>query len=873
MGTMRRPPAVPAAAPGSPEASSAGPENPGGPDRPGSGRPRSEPPKSGRPRSGPAVALHRARTVLGWSAAIWLVLVYLSIPDLRPGLRSVLGLGYLLLLWFFVARTKTLSWASLGALFAIGLPWALVVALLTRILAEGPGQVAVDDLGARTALAAVAEPSLILLPVLVLTVLAPTRVRGFSVADWLLTGLVGGLAFQAVEELARLRGAHAEYGPGLLSGGSSLLPHAGFAGRPVLAALIGVTIGFGVAGWRHGGKPQLHPAARIAWRVLAVLAPLGCWWAVVSVQAGWNATLAVGDRWLTTDAPSMPWLLRLGWRLGQHGFGLGWLLLLLLLIALLVDAGRLRNAAELAEDPLPYPFAPTLAADQWAGRLTRWAGTRSTLPVAAAVWLIAAGAAVVAYAVRDLVVVLLGYARAARPSAHHRAGRRPSRRAGHRPDRRPGRSAAADSVPEPAISASAISGSAISGSVPGDREPGTGPGIREPRWTAIARGCAAGVMVRTIRAEAIALAAGPDTPIARRATRVAGGIGLLGVLLAVFWLGPHWAGGIGDSVTAGPGGPVGSAGAGSGPAAGLAGTVAALGPWWSALAVWQYAVVGVGFVALMVFSAGPLDLPGAGGRSVWFAVRRPSGDRLIDQARSYLALSSPTELAVDGTGAVLGFVPAAVAGPRTGKQVRGAVQQFVAGPQTFIADRRAAARYAAEPPTEPIAIITVRSRTVELPPVKLADGRLLSALTEDDERLFLGELDELARDLARDAARDRTVNAQYRARIYGDEERLISLRPEKWSDGQNPAYGMVADTVYYDGRGESWYLPDTLPESIRHKAHLELDRRLIEFATVVYYPASPYRALEITTNHPLVAQALEERMSRLAIPGYVVLVP
>jgi len=83
----------------------------------------------------------------------------------------------------------------------------------------------------------------------------------------------------------------------------------------------------------------------------------------------------------------------------------------------------------------------------------------------------------------------------------------------------------------------------------------------------------------------------------------------------------------------------------------------------------------------------------------------------------------------------------------------------------------------------------------------------------------------------------------------------------------------VGYTAYYDGRGPTWYVPDTLPETIRHKAYLELDRRLIEFGTVVYYPASPFRALEITTNHPLVAQALEERMARLAIPGYVVLEP
>jgi hypothetical protein len=208
--------------------------------------------------------------------------------------------------------------------------------------------------------------------------------------------------------------------------------------------------------------------------------------------------------------------------------------------------------------------------------------------------------------------------------------------------------------------------------------------------------------------------------------------------------------------------------------------------------------------------------------------------------------------------------------------VREAVGEFVNNPAGFIPQRRAAARASARP-VAPTAPGTVRSRaSVDLQPVKLADGRLLSALSEDDERLFVATLDDLVRhgsegrpkDVSSDSAPER-----YRSRIYGDNERLISLRPEKWSDGQHSEYGMVCDTVFYDGRGVSWYLPDTVPETIRHKAYLEMDRRLIEFATVVYYPASPFRALEVSTNHPLVAQALEERMTRLAIPGYVVLVP
>jgi hypothetical protein len=293
-------------------------------------------------------------------------------------------------------------------------------------------------------------------------------------------------------------------------------------------------------------------------------------------------------------------------------------------------------------------------------------------------------------------------------------------------------------------------------------------------------------------------------------------------------------------------------------------------------------VVGVGFVALIVFSAGPLDFPGVvGRRTVWFGARSPDGVRPLDRIRGYLGLSSPTELMVDGVGAVLGLVPGRIGGPATGAAVQAAVHQFVDDPGAFIPERRDAARAAALPAPAPVATTPIRPRpATELPALKLADGRLLSALTEDDERLFVATLADLARDLSGDALRERRdgrgggrSEAGYRARIYGDDERLISLRPEKWSDGQNPTYGMVGDIAYYDGRGVTWYVPDTLPETIRHKANLELDRRLIEFATVVYYPASPFRALEVTTNHPMVAQALEERMARLAIPGYVVLEP
>ena len=811
----------------------------------------------------------RFRRITGWAAPVGLALVYLTVADLRPGLNSLFALGYVLVLWFVLARTKTLSGQAVAGLFTLGLPWAVIVGWLSAVLTHGPAGLAVADLGAATGLAAMAEPSLILLPLLILTLVRPIRVRGFSATDWLLAGLTIGASFQVVEELGRLSpgtvpvsavGAAsvgpARYGFGPLSGGLSL-GDAHFAGRAVTAALVTVAVGLAIAAWRHTGNPGLSPIVRIGWRALAVLMPLGAWWLAVSAQAGWNATVLSADRWLDSADPSTPWPLRLGWRFGQHGSLLGPLLLVLFVAALLVDAVRLRNAAERGEDPLPYPFAPARTADRWAGRLTGWAGTRTALPVAAAVWVIAAGCAVVAYAVRDLIVVLVA----------------PGRPRRSRPD----------------------SASGGEGETRRDVEAGRDGDLhreRESRWAAVDRARQAGVLVRMIRAEAMALAAGPDTVASRRLIRGIGAIGLLAVLLAVFWLAPHWATGIGDSVTSRSGSV--DTGAPTGPTVWLAGVPAAQSTWWSTLALWEYVVLVLGAISLVLFTAAPFDPALFGGRSVWLMSRAPSAhrhpeDRRVhgypEGSRAYLAGSSPLELLVDGVGALLSVLPerltGRLAGAGTGPEVRAAVRQFASAPSAFIIDRRVAARLAARRSREPVTVGgPSRSSTGlgELPPIKLADGRLLSPLTEDDRRLFVAALDELARDLSSELSHERRLQppdersaaAQYHSRIYGDDERLVSLRPEKWSGVHNTAYGMLTSTAYYDGHGPSWYVPETLPETIRHKAYRELDRRLIELATVVYYPANPFRALEITTNHPLVAQTLEERMARLAIPGYVV---
>jgi hypothetical protein len=245
-------------------------------------------------------------------------------------------------------------------------------------------------------------------------------------------------------------------------------------------------------------------------------------------------------------------------------------------------------------------------------------------------------------------------------------------------------------------------------------------------------------------------------------------------------------------------------------------------------------------------------------------------------------VTTPVEALVDGfgllVGAVVGVLPGRSARVGPGRDVRHAVSEFLRDPPAFIDNRRAAALRLAQRAgdTAPGGIAIIR-RDAELPGIKLSDGRLLAALSVDEERMFISDLGELVhgdarRELGNESARG-NQSLDYQLRIYGHDELLISQRPQMWADGENSAYGMFGVTLYYDGRGASWYAPETLPESVRHKAYVELDRRLIEYATVVYYPASPFRAVEITTNHPLVAQSLEERMTRLAIPGYVVLTP
>lgn len=126
-----------------------------------------------------------------------------------------------------------------------------------------------------------------------------------------------------------------QYGASPFGGWSQWATGMQFPGHQATTALVAVTFGLSLAVWRHGARGRSRV---LLWRALAALAPLATFWIVASVHAGGNAQASVGDSWLSAQHPSTPWWIRLGWTVGNHGVGLRWLMVLLLVLALVLDA-------------------------------------------------------------------------------------------------------------------------------------------------------------------------------------------------------------------------------------------------------------------------------------------------------------------------------------------------------------------------------------------------------------------------------------------------------------------------------------------------------------------------------------------------------
>lgn len=120
--------------------------------------------------------MRRLAVVSMWVCLPLVVVMYVAVPAVRQGVEVWLPIYWLLILWFLLARTKTVSWRLVTTVFALGTAWAFAIALLSRRLVELAGLL-VDSDGSRVAIAALTEESLKLLPLALLAALAPGRVR------------------------------------------------------------------------------------------------------------------------------------------------------------------------------------------------------------------------------------------------------------------------------------------------------------------------------------------------------------------------------------------------------------------------------------------------------------------------------------------------------------------------------------------------------------------------------------------------------------------------------------------------------------------------------------------------------------------------
>lgn len=610
--------------------------------------------------------LSRALRLGTWAAvAVALVALALS-PSLRLMARSIAPCWLLLVAWYLLARTKTLTWAAVARTFALGVPLAVVIAATCALLAAAVG-LRLPDAGPSVGIAGAVEELLKLVPLAVVCLAAPGRARRFAVVDWLLLGLASGLAFQAFEDGLRrvaiagdtsllgmlLHGGdpYAEATSGVPQYGWSLLAGwsdaggAFFAGHHVLTALVAAGIGIAL---------RLGPGGRGAVRMGRWALPVGLWLLAVVAHAAYNAHAAAGARFVAGDT-EFPTVLHLLWTLTARGRLLGPLLLVLAVVALVLDARRMRAR----DGNVPPHLGGWWPA--WSDRFARRLHLRLAPPadahasVAALVGVVrrlAVGFAFLAGAVvRDLAVVAVAL------SSDH-----------------PGQSG---SEPATGAAASAAASDGATGESAEARVGGSStvePAPRRPprpgRWAA------AVALLRAHREDVHAVADRGSRRPFRAAAAIAWGAALVTGLAFAAWLATH----LGVSLTS--------------DAFWLAGLLERLADWWDSLGLGGQLAVTAGLAALIVLSGGSFGLAlGLAGGATWVAehghglgdfVRDPAGAtrRFVDELTPQQAAALAAELFLQR------LVPAGI-GAGAGRAVRRSVDDLLDDPADFWRRRRA----------------------------------------------------------------------------------------------------------------------------------------------------------------------------------------
>lgn len=630
-----------------------------------------------------------ARTVLLAGSLVWLAGLWLFMPELRLGMRAYLGCLWVVIAWFALARTKTLTWSGYLRFFTACVLWSVGIGVFAAPIATQVAQldaVAATGTGAQIAIAGIVEEVGKLAPVVLLVLLAPRRAARFASVDWLLLGLAAGTAFLAVEEVVRrtalttgsigfasalgpspdvaLPPEYVRFGlvpvPTAVSADAALLAPtsaAQFGGHAIMTALVTALAGLAIAAWQA--------RRRLTGTTVGVLAVLALW-SVVADHAMYNAGQSLfsalpGDdgtpAWLDPDTTTIPWWLRVPWSFLGHGHGRLGVFLLLVAVCLLVDAARLasRPAANLTGQAAPRWVTPSVAAAP--GLVRGVPGAALGLG-----WVV----------VRDVAQTVAGFTR--------------------HPPEEPGRPA-------------------------------------EPRRAAAARGAALVSGQRALRELAYEHASARPHPWVRRLAAVA-------VLAGLGWLAfaaaPATAREIGDSTStvfdmpgSGPGDlpsglptdlpsmpsmpplPSGFPSfdpddfptlgpdfefPGSDPGAGswLAGLLDTIADWWHDQPLIAQLAIGAGIAAVVVLSGGSLGLAlGVSGVLTW-GLDKSAGiatfTRDPQQAtRDYFATATPAQLAADTLGVALTFAPGNFA---TAKVVRSTADSIMGNPAVWLNRRR-----------------------------------------------------------------------------------------------------------------------------------------------------------------------------------------
>ena len=339
------------------------------------------------------------------------VVALVVVPRLAVALVPVVWMLACLGVVVVLARTRTVSWRLVSVMFSLGVPWALVVAKATEAVAAAGGMTTSDH-GVSVALAAFVEEPGKLVPLVVVALVAPGRVRRLAAVDWALLGYAAGAGFTVAEDASRRlapeglvswllggQGLGYSLNPwtagsfrlwsdsplGWLAGGEGASPLG--VGHHVSTMTVAMALGLGIVAWR---------TRNLLGRVVAWVLPAAVLVQVVVDHAAYNASVTslASVSWLTDGGDGIPGWVGWLWQASGRGGSLVVYSMVLFGLCQLTDARRRLRTGPVGTTAVEAPRVPALAA------MGGPAFIRAPLEAAVAL---------VAYSYSDLVVIARGY--------------------------------------------------------------------------------------------------------------------------------------------------------------------------------------------------------------------------------------------------------------------------------------------------------------------------------------------------------------------------------------------------------------------------------------------------------------------------------